>query len=45
MQQMQILENVSSFGSGAGIAASSGGGSTSKGKIFQTCTNTLNNFF
>ena len=42
---LQILDNVSSIGSDAGIAASSRRGSTSKELKFQTCTNTLNNFF
>jgi hypothetical protein len=42
---LKILENVSSSGSSAGIAASSLMGSTLKGTKFQTCRNILNNFF
>ena len=42
---LKILDNVSSIGSGAGIAASSCSAVFQRGLKFQTCTNTLNKFF
>ena len=42
---LKILDNVSSTGSGAGIAASGRRANTSKETNFQTCTITLSKFF
>ena len=45
LYKVEILDNVSSIGSGAGMLRPVAGGVLRRGLKFQTCTNTLKNFF